>query len=163
MFIFALTPAVAVSLPAIIPIVAAVAGAMGYKVMVDMKEGGDINDALYQRLHETTTVQVKVDDLVLEHVRGEVARGQSMYFVRDGIQLALIVDERGRARVEASAPEGTDERLLREEGRAFAEQIGQLFAYNKAAAVIEQLNAEIMDEERTEDGEIRLRISRWRE
>lgn len=161
MFIFVLTPAIGLSLPALIPIVTAVAGAMGYKVLVDMKDGGDINDALRQRLLETTTVDIKVSDTVLDHLKEEVRRGQALHFERDGIMVAVMIDERGRFRVQASGPLEMSPQELQRAGREFAEQLAQLFAYNRATEVIGRLNAEVLEEERTEDGEIRLRVGRW--
>ncbi|MBI1291631.1 hypothetical protein GC173_10375 [bacterium] len=161
MFIFVVTPMIGLSLPALVPIVTAVAGAMGYKVLVDMKDGGDINDALRQRLEETTTVEVKLTDSVLDQLRGEVQRGKALYFERDGIMVALIIDERGRFRVEASGPQEANRRDLEAAGREFVENLAQLFAYNRATEVITRLNAEVLEEERLENGEIRLRIGRW--
>jgi len=161
MFLFVVTPIIAFSMPALLPLATAAAGALGYKVLVDLKDGGDINDALHQRLVETTTVDVRLTDSVLDLLKAETHRGQMMVFERDGIMVTLAIDERGRFRVRASGPAGAEPRAIEAAGREFAESLAQLFAYNRAAETITRLNAEILEEERLENGEIRLRIGRW--
>lgn len=161
MFIVALTPVIGVSLPALTPLIFAAAGALGYKAMLDMKDGGEINEALRQRLRETNSLRVKVDDLVLETMQEEIKRAEAIHFQKGDIVLSLIKDERGKLRVEASAPEGFDKKQLQEEARQFAEQIAQQFAQSRAIEELEKINAEVISEEVNEEEEIVLKVRRW--
>ncbi|MCC6548339.1 hypothetical protein IT570_14365 [Candidatus Sumerlaeota bacterium] len=161
MFIVALTPLVGLTLPAITPIIFAAAGALGYKAMMDMKEGGDLNEALRQRLKEETRTRVQVDAIILDTITEEIKRAESMYFEKGQVVLAFIKDERGRLRIEASAPDGYNMKQLRDEASTFAQEIAQQFAQSRAVEEIERLNAVVTEEEVTEEGEIRLKVSRW--
>ncbi len=161
MWVVALTPIVGITLPALTPLIFAAAGALGYKAMIDMKEGGDINDALRQRIKESTSVRVQVESMVLEAMEQEVKRAQSLYFEKDGIILSVIKDERGKLRLEATAPEGFDENLLREMGKQFAEELAQLFAQSRAVDELERMNAEVVDEQINEEGDVVLKVTRW--
>ncbi|CAN5207668.1 hypothetical protein BH09SUM1_BH09SUM1_07670 [soil metagenome] len=161
MFIFVITPIIGMSFPALTPLIFAAAGALGYKTMSDMKPGGDINEALRQRLYEDVTLRVRVDDLVLESMTQELKRAESLFFEKDGIVLAVMKDERGKLKIEATGPKGTDEKDLQKAGRDFAEELSQMFAYNRAIAEAEKLGAEVVEEVNTEQDEIVLKVRRW--
>jgi hypothetical protein len=161
MFIVALTPAIGLSFPALLPVFLAVGGALGYKLMIDQKSGGDLNDALQQRMHEMTTVPIRVEETVLASLQDEVKRGDSLHFERDGLLLAIIKDERGRLTVQVSGPLGCEKKQLQDAGEEFTEQIAQLFAYNRAAEVLDRLGATIQQEETNEQGDLVLKVSRW--
>lgn len=161
MFIYAITPIVGMSFPALTPIILAAAGAMGYKMLVDMKEGGDLNEALRQQIHETTTVQLRIDDLIFDSMEQEVRRAESLYLRKEDITLAIIKDERGKLRIEVNAPQGADPAVLQQEGREFAEEVAQLFAYHRAVQEMEAMNAEVVEEVKGEEEEIVLRVRRW--
>lgn len=161
MFIVALTPIVGLTLPALTPLIFAAAGALGYKTVMDLKEGGDLNDALRQKLKEEARTRVQVDTVVFDSIAQEVKRADLLHFTKDEITLTLIKDERGALRIEASAPEGYSTARLRSEAAAFAQEIAQQFALSRTVEELEKMNAVVSEEEVTEEGEIRLKISRW--
>lgn len=162
MYIYALTPIIGMSFPALAPLIFTAAGALGYKVMVDMKEGGDINDLLRQRLEETTSVQAQVDDLVLENLEEEVRRGEAIFFEKDGIELGIMKDERGKLRIVVTGAKDANKGDLEAAGREFAEELSQLFAQSRVVEELQALGADVVEEQVSEEGEIRLRVRRWR-
>lgn len=161
MFIYVLTPIVGASFPALAPLILAAGGALGYKVMVDMKEGGQLNTKLRQKLQETNTVNLRVDELIFDSMKEEVKRADSLYLEKGEIVLALIKDERDKLRIEVSGPDDYSKRQLEEEGRAFAEELAQMFAMNRVVEEVERMNAEVVEEEELENGEIQMKIRRW--
>lgn len=161
MWIYVLTPIVGTSFPALAPLVLATAGALGYKVMVDMKETGQINRELRRRLEEETIVSLKVDELVFDSMQEEVKREESLFFVKDEITLGVMKDERNQLRISVSAPKGFDQKILERRGREFAGELAQAFALNRAVEELQRMNAEVAEEEQLENGDIRLKISRW--
>lgn len=163
MFIIALTPIVGLAFPALTPLIFATAGALGYKVMHDMKDGGDLNDQLRQRLEETTTVQTKVDDLVLDAMEEEVRHGESLRFEKDGLELLVTKNARGKLNIFVTAGKDSNRKDLEKAGHDFAEELAQLFAYNAAVSASETMNAEVIEETVNEEGERVLRVARWRE
>ncbi len=161
MYMFALTPIIGMSWPALTPLIFATAGALGYKAMMDMKEGGDINEQLRQQLYDTTTIRLRVDDLVLDAMEEEVKRAESLYFQKDDIVVGVIRDERGKLRVEVMGPRGADKKELEAQGRDFAEELAQLFAQNRAVEELERIGAEVVEEMTDENEEVVLKIRRW--
>jgi hypothetical protein len=161
MYIYALTPIIGMSFPALTPLIFAAAGALGYKVVVDMKERGDINDLLRQQILETTTVQTRLEDTVLDAMDEEVRRGEMLFFEKDNLKLTVMKDERGKLRVQVTGPRGADKRQLEKAGQQFAEELAQLFAQNRMVEELETLNAEVVEEQVNEQGEIVLKVRRW--
>lgn len=162
MFIYALTPVIGSTFPALIPIILAAGAAMGYKHLAEASEvGGDINNELNQRLREWRTIEIPIHDMVLDAVQEEVQRAEAIHFEKDGIILAVIKDERGRLKILASASREMEKKDLFEKGRAFAEEIAQLYAQHRAVEELARLNAEVVQEEVNEQGEIKLTIRRW--
>lgn len=155
-----ITPIVGMSFPALTPLIFATAGALGYKVMVDMKEGGDLNEALRQQIQETLSVRAKVDDLVLDAMEEEVKRGEMLFFEKDGIKLVIMKDERGKLSITITGPKETDKKALEAAGREFAEELAQMFAANRAAEVVENLGAEIVEEQVNEEGDMIMTVRR---
>ncbi len=161
MFIIALTPIVGTSFPALVPAILSVAGALGYRATTGSNQGGQLNKKLRQQIEERTNVTLRVDEIVFEAVEEEVARAESIYLEKDDIVLGIIKDERNRLRIEVSGPKGIDPKLLERQGQEFMEEVAQMFAQNRAVEQIERLNAEVAEEVREENGEIRLTIRRW--
>jgi len=162
MSIIALTPIIATSLPLLTPIILAAAAALGYKAMVSMSDvGGDLNKALRQRIEESNNVVIKIEQAVLENMTLEVGREEALFFEKDGIELAVIKDERGKLRVTATGPKTMDEKLLEQRGQEFAQELAQMFAMNRVVKELGRMNTEVVEEQVMEDGEIRIKMRRW--
>ncbi len=162
MSIIALTPIIATSLPLLTPIILAAAAALGYKAMVSMSDvGGDLNKALRQRIEESNNVVIKIEQAVLENMTLEVGREEALFFEKDGIELAVIKDERGKLRVTATGPKTMDEKLLEQRGQEFAQELAQMFAMNRVVKELGRMNTEVVGEQVMEDGEIRIKMRRW--
>ena len=162
MSIIALTPIIATSLPLLTPIILAAAAALGYKAMVSMSDvGGDLNKALRQRIEESNNVVIKIEQAVLENMTLEVGREEALFFEKDGIELAVIKDERGKLRVSATGPKTMDEKLLEQRGQEFAQELAQMFAMNRVVKELGRMNTEVVEEQVMEDGEIRIKMRRW--
>jgi hypothetical protein len=160
MSIIILTPIVGLSFTALTPLILAAAGAMGYKAMVDMKDGGDLNDHLRHQIREMNTVEIMAPNLIRE--AGEELRVEkSMAFRKGDITLTLERNERGSLTIRVTGPKEASKATLRELGDAFAQEIAQQFAFNRAVEEIERLNAEVVGEEKLDNGEIRVRFRRW--
>ncbi len=161
--IFVLTPLAGASFPALAPLVLAAAGALGYRVLSRKgMEHGALNKKLRQQLREDVVVPLKTEDLIFNVFEDELRRAETIHLERGGIELALIKDERGKVHLVARARKGTDRVMVEREGRQFAEELAQLYARNRAVEELERLNAETVEESVNEDGEMVLKIRRWK-
>ena len=98
---------------------------------------------------------------VLEQFDDEVKRAEQLNFEKNGVVLTVLKDERGKLQIKVTGPKGSDAKMLQEEGRHFTQELAQLFAFNRAAEQIETLNAEVVDQQENEEGDIVLRVRRW--
>lgn len=160
MSIIVLTPIVGLTFPALAPLIMASAAALGYKVMTDMKDGGDLNDHLRHQIREINSVEILAPNLIRE-AGEEIRVEKSLTFQKGDVELKITRNERGSLVVRVSGPKEASKADLRELGEAFAQEIAQQFAYNRAVEEIERLNAEVVGEEKLENGEIRVRFRRW--
>ncbi len=161
--IFVLTPLAGASFPALAPLILAAAGALGYRVLSKKSmEHGALNKKLRQQLREDVVVPLKTEDLIFNVFEDELRRAETIHLERGSIELALIKDERGKVHLVARARKGTDPKTVEREGRAFAEELAQLYARNRVVEELERLNAETVEETVDEQGEIVLRVRRWK-
>lgn len=160
MAIIVLTPIVGLSFPALAPLILAAAGALGYKALTDMKDGGDLNEHLRHEIEQVNTVTIEVPALIRETGR-DLRVEKSISFRKGDIILTLRRDERGSLRIEVRGPKEASRAHLRKLGETFAHEVAQQYAYNRAVEEIGRLNADVVEEERLENGEIRLRFRRW--
>lgn len=160
MAIFVLTPIVGLSFPALAPLILAAAGALGYKALTDMKDGGDLNEHLRHEIEQVNTVTIEVPALIRETGR-DLRVEKALTFRKGDIVLTLRRDERGQLRIDVAGPKEASRATLRELGEAFAHEIAQQYSYNRAVEEIDRLNAEVVGEERLENGELRIRFRRW--
>jgi hypothetical protein len=159
---FFLTPIAGMTFPALVPIITAAAGAMGYKAMMDLKDGGDLNEALRVQLKETQTVPVRLEESILDQMAREVGRAEALRFERDGVTVTIQRDERGRLRIDVTGPEAMNKSMLHRIGQEFAREVAQQFAYHRAMQELQKLNADVVEEQVDDKGEIRLQVRRWR-
>ncbi len=112
-------------------------------------------------LHNQTTVELNLEETVLESIELEVGRAEVLNFEKDDTVLTLIKDERGKLKIQVIGPVDADREELRRKGEEFAQEMAQLFAQNRAVEALERLNAEVVEEEVTEDNVIKLKVKRW--
>lgn len=161
--LFVLTPLAGASFPALAPLILAAAGALGYKVLsAKGVQGGALNKKLRQQLREDVVVPLKTEDLIFNVFEDELRRAETIHLQRGVVELALIKDERGRVHLVARAKKGTDRDIVEREGREFAEELAQLYARNRVVEQLGQLNAEPVEETVDDNGEIVLKIRRWK-
>lgn len=162
MFIYALTPVVATSFPLLTPVIFAAAGALGYKVLTEMKEtGGDINKQLNARLTEEIDVTLQLEETILDNLTLEVGREEYLFFEKENVRLMIAKDERGKLKVRVSGHKNADTRDLKRIGEEFVGEIAQQLALNRAIEQMERMNAEVFQEEQTENEDVVLKIRRW--
>lgn len=159
--IVTITPVIGWSWPALAPVLLAAGAAVGFKLVFDSKDEGELTPELRNRLLSEDTVQLQLDQAVEHALFDEVRRGDAAIFRKDALVLMVTKDERGRLRITVTAPKGTSRELLRAEGQAFAREIAQLFATNRVVEQLARLNFDVVEEEQTEEGEIRLKVRRW--
>lgn len=159
--IFVITPIIGASLPALTPIIFAAAAALGYKALLEMPEGDAINRELRRRIHEEQDVELRLEDSVLEAMDLEVKRAESLFFQKEGFVLVVAKDERGKLRIKVTGPKARSSKELRAAGEEFAAELAQLYAQHRAVEELTRLNAEVIEEQVNDQGEIVLKIRRW--
>ena len=162
MFIFAITPIVGWSWPALLPIISAAAGVLGYKHFTEPPKTpnwlqGKI-EAEVENLRKTT---LELDEVVQDVVAEELGREERIDFAKDDIILTFRKDVRGKMHIEIRAPIGYSNRQLRARAMEFAGAIIQQFVYNRLATELDRRGVQIVEEEELENGDLRLQVRKW--
>ena len=143
-----LTPVVIASWPAIAGAIVAAATAMGYEVATE---------AALARGATRTALDLKNVDVLAE----SLGRGESVTVRKGAVVVTFAVDARGRFSCHVDGPlaKAELERIGRELGGAVIQQ----YVHRRLHEELEHQGFTVVQEERTEDRSIRVRVRRYAE
>lgn len=139
-----LIPAVPALWPVVAAAAAAAASAMGFAAA---KSGG--------KVQAQAEVELCVQNA--EAVTGEMAAGEALVFVREGVQASFARDAAGKLAVRV-AGEGKSEAELRAIGQRMADGLVQQYAYHRLVTELKQRRFNVVDEDVDADGTVRLHV-----
>ena len=158
---FIITPIIGWSWPALLPIISAAAGYLGFTKFTGDSENDWLRGKITKELEALRTVQIPLGEAALDVVSEEIGRDERLSFKREDIVLTFRKDTRGKFFVEVTGIKTKTSRELREVGVEFMEQLVQLFAHNRIASELDKRGVQVVDESVNEAGEIILRTRRW--
>ncbi len=161
-WIISIAPIVGWSWPALAPLMLIAAGKIGADLIFDSRDNSPVTQELRRRLLEERSIALEVESAVSEAVFEEVRRGDAMIFQKDGVLVTLTKDERNRLKVTVTGPKDMPRSQMERVGKEFTREIAQLFAQHRIVEQLERLNFDLVEEEKTKEGEIRLRVRRFR-
>lgn len=145
-----LTPVVVGSWPVISAAVVAAAAGLGLTV------GQEAQEAIQDKQTETIkTYETEVDNskIGLENL----ASGKQMVLTKENVTLRVSRDERGQLKVHASGV-GRSEVELKMIAEEFIQKVNQCFIYNRTVTELKNKKFQMINEEVTQDGTIRLQV-----
>lgn len=169
-FIYVVVPTIGWSWPALLPLAILAAAKVGYDVAQDPERNGLPSlDRVKNRLRDTRFLSIPLSELLSERgtqlnfepIAEGLASDQMLHFQRGDSTLVFRKDTRGVFHVDMIAPERRSKKELRAEAAAFAAELVQSFAVNKVVTELEKTNATVVEEERTGDGDVVLKLRRW--
>ena len=141
------------SWPVIAAAVTAAAAGLGLNVSEKVREG----------LHEEERAaeqQVEVELEDSQVLAESVASGKELVLTKDGIVLKVTRDARGLCKICASG-KGYSEVELKQMAEQFSQKVSQCFIYNRTVTELKKHNFQMVNEDVTEDGTIRVHVRRW--
>lgn len=151
--IIILTPIIIGSWPAISAAVVAAAAGLGLNV----------KEAIREACQETVVSDQQVVEMELEGsqvLASQVASGKEMVLTKEGITLRISRDARGKCRICAEG-KGYSKTELKRFAEEFTQKLTQCFVYNRTVTELKSKNFQMINEEITEDGTIRVHVRRW--
>ena len=147
-----LTPVIISSWPLITAAVAGAAAGMGLAVKEIAKEG-------LENVEETAqSVEI---ELAESQVSAEnVATGKEVVLVKDGVEIRVGRDNRGRCTVCAKG-KGKTKAELKMIAEEFTEKMTQCFVYNRVVSELKNKDFQVVNEEVMEDQTVRINVRRW--
>jgi hypothetical protein len=150
------------------PIALAVGSALGYSLVEDEKNLPTLNK-LNRKLKNTEIVHLNLKEelaarekpINIEILADDLTTDKLLRFEKGKVTVVFKKDSRGEFGIDVLGPSSMGKKQLREEGRAFAEQLVQAFAADRIARELEKTNAVMVDEKVTEDGKIKMTLRRW--
>ncbi len=157
-----ITPLLGWSLPALTPIVTAVAGYYGFKKLTDRGEEAWAEGDLTEQLRSRRIVSVPLRTETVEPVAEEVGYDAVLTFQRDEITLIFRKDERGKFHVDVMGPSDRTAQELQSIGYDFAVTLIQEFAHSRLVRELDRKGITVIEEERLDNGDVLLRTRKWR-
>ena len=151
--VLVLTPVIIGSWPAIAAAVAGAASAMGLLVSESVKETVEESQSVTEQ-----SVELEVSDS--EVIAESMATDQEIVLTKGSIELRVKRDERGRCSVCAKGT-GHSEAELKQIAEQFTQKLTQCFVYDKVMRELKNKDFQIVNEEVTEDENIRIHVRRW--
>jgi len=159
--IFALTPVLGWSWPALTPILVATAGSLGYGLITTGMKGKRGLTKLDQRLLERRMVELKLDEFVKDVVAEQVGYDEELHFQKEDILVTFGHDARGRFFIRVTGPKHRSAADLKMAGEEFARSIIQQFVYNRLATELDRRGVQVVEETVDEEGNMVLQTRRW--
>ena len=150
--IFILIPAIATAWPAMLPILAAAAGTLGYGAL---REEDFTRVELRNRTNMVELVLPNTD--VISQTLGSETE---VLFTKEDITLGIQVDVRGKCKIKVWGAKSQTQ--LSEIGTQFANEILKQYVYNKVTTELPQKGFSVVNETTDEKESINLQIRRWR-
>lgn len=151
--IIILTPLIIGSWPTISAAVVAAAVGLGLNVTEKVKEELQESEATNEQV-----VEVELEGS--EVLASQLASGKEMVLTKDGITLRVSRDERGQCKVCAEGT-GYGKAELKQFAEEFTQKLTQCFVYHRTVTELKNKNFQMVNEEVTEDGTIRVHVRRW--
>jgi len=147
-----LTPVIIAAWPAIAAAVTAAAAGMGLAVREAIK------DDLHQGDTATATaVEVEIEDSQV--LSQSLAAGKELILTRDGVELKLSRDHRGSLKVCAEGL-GHTKAELENIAETFVKKMTQCYVYHRTVTELKNKKFQMVNEEVTNDGTIRIHVRR---
>ncbi len=159
--IFFLTPILGWSWPALVPILIATAGSLGYGLLTTGGTGKRGRTKLDQTLLNQRMVELKLDELLKDVVSEQLGHDEQLNFQKEDLRVTFGHDARGRFFLRVTGPKHMTAAELRMEGELFARSIIQQFAYNRIAAELDRRGVQLVEESVDEEGNMILQARRW--
>ena len=150
--IIPLIPAIATAWPALLPILAAAAGTMGYGVL---REEDFTRIELRNRMNNVELVLPNTE--VISQTLGTESE---VLFHKEDITVGIQVDIRGKCKIKVWGPRTQTQ--LQEVGTKLAQEIIKQYVYNKITKELPQKGFSIVNENTDEKDSLHLQIRRWR-
>jgi hypothetical protein len=147
-----LTPVIIAAWPAIAAAVTAAAAGMGLAVKEAVKESIHEGDSV-----KTTAVEVELEDSQI--LSQSLSRGKELVLTKDGIELKISRDERGSIKVCAEGL-GRTKAELESTAEEFVRKMTQCYVYHRTVTELKNKKFQMVNEEVTEDGTIRIHVRR---
>jgi hypothetical protein len=160
-YLIPLSPILGWSWPALVPILIAVGGALGYRTATKPKGRGRVLNRLEKKLMELRIVEIPLEEHIRDIVSEQLGYEQEMVFEKDDIVLMFGQDARGKFRIRVMGPTKRTLAELRMAGDEFARELIQQFAYNRIAAELDRRGVQVVEETVDEEGNIVLSTRRW--
>jgi len=154
-------PVLGWSWPALTPILAATAGALGYKRLTAAAASKRVLDRLEQQLRERRMVEIPLEEHLKDVVSEQLGHEEELRFERDDIILAFGHDARGKFYIRVIGPRERTPADLKALGDEFARELIQQFAYNRIVTELERRGVVVVEESVDREGNISLRTRRW--
>jgi hypothetical protein len=160
--LFVVLPTIGWSWPALAPIAAGVAAAMGYRSLTKGQLRDLLDGRLNARLHATRRHSLAIDSVLTEVIAEDLGAEERMAFERDGVTIVFRKDGRGKFHVDAVGPATETTLSLKIRGEEFARELVKKFAYHKMIEQIQKRGATVVEETVKENGDIVLLNRQWR-
>lgn len=151
--IIILTPIIIGSWPAISAAVMAAAVGLGLNLKEQVQEELQATDVTNEQV-----VEVELESS--EILGSQIASGKEMVLTKDGITLRVTRDERGQCKICAEG-KGYNKVELKLFAEEFAQKVTQCFVYHRTVTELKNKDFQMINEEVTEDGTIRVHVRRW--
>lgn len=154
--VLVLTPVVIASWPAISAAAAGAAAAMGLAVHRAVKEEAKAQETEAEA-RQVNSVEVEMTDST---VTENVVAGQEIVLTRGTVTLRVRRDARGRCTVCATG-KGHTKAELKAIAEEFSKRMMQCYAYNRVMTELKARNFQVVNQEKMEDGTVRVHVRRW--
>jgi hypothetical protein len=159
--IFALAPIWGWSWPVLTPILAAMAGAAGFRLLTARVADRKHVTELDNRIRNLRRVEIPLEEHVKDIVAEQLGYEEELTFEKDDLLLAFGHDARGKFYVRVFGPKDRPAAELRAVGDQFARELIQQFAYNRIATELDRRGVQVVDESVDNEGNIVLTTRRW--
>ncbi|MCX7920173.1 MAG: hypothetical protein N3A72_11330 [bacterium] len=151
--IYVIVPAIATTWPALLPILLAVTGAMGYGLLHERK--------FVRRDLKNKGITVELELPNTEVVGESLGTETQMQVAKNDVVITFRVDHRGKCNITVWGQNKLAQEL-REIGTEISQKIIQQFVYNKVTRELPTKGLTVVSEQRTEQDSIQLTVRRWR-
>ena len=146
-----LTPIIIANWPAIVAVVSAAVGTMGFSAV-------QAAEAETSHVTGTTREEIEVDNS--EILATAAGQGQEIVVEREGLRAVFTRDARGSLRV-CMEGKGYSKADLRNIGQELVDRVTQQYVYHRVMTEMKQRNMHVVSEEVAEDRTVRIRVRNW--
>jgi len=151
--VIVLTPVIIGSWPLIMAAATAAAAGLGLNVHDKVKEA--LNE---EEVDTNQAVEVELENS--EVLASQVASGKELVLTKDGMTLKITRDARGQCKVCAEGA-GYSKTELKRMAEEFTQKLTQCFVYHRTISELKNKEFQVVNEDVTEDGTIRVHVRRW--